>query len=67
MPAGKYKNKAYPLRIDESTLLTVKAIAEENKISANKQIEMILDDYIKEKKIKREIAKTLINIQKEIK
>lgn len=65
--AGKYKNKTYPLRIDESTLLTVKALAEENKISANKQIEIILDDYIKEQRIKREVAQTLINIQKGLK
>lgn len=46
MASGQYKNKAYPLRINESTLDAVKAIAEENRISANKQIELILEEYI---------------------
>lgn len=46
MASGQYKNKAYPLRINESTLDTIKAIAETNRISANKQIELILEDYI---------------------
>lgn len=43
---GKYKNKTYPLRIDENTLNRVKYIADKEGRSANKQIEQILQEWI---------------------
>lgn len=43
---GKYKNKAYPLRINETTLNAVKVIADNEGRSANKQIEQILEEWI---------------------
>lgn len=46
---GKYKNKAYPLRIEEATLNAVKSIAEEEGRTANKQIEHILREYVKDR------------------
>ena len=46
---GKYKNKAYPLRIEEATLNAVKSIAAEEGRTANKQIEHILQAYINER------------------
>lgn len=43
---GNYKNKTYPLRIDENVLNKVRTIAEKEKRSANMQIEKILAEYI---------------------
>lgn len=55
MAAGQYKNKAYPLRIKGETLDAVKVIAEANNVSANKQIELILEDYIKRRSATRKV------------
>lgn len=54
---GKYKNKAYSLRIEEKTLDTIKSIAAEEGRTANKQIEHILENYIENR--------TNYNIEKE--
>lgn len=43
---GEYKNKAFTLRIDENIMDKIKAIAEEEERTANKQIEKILKIYI---------------------
>ena len=69
MASGQYKNKAYPLRINEATLDTVKSIAEANKISANRQIELILEDYVRvhsasAKSTKREVALNIAKLSK---
>lgn len=61
MAAGQYKNKAYPLRIKEATLDTVKDIAEANNISANKQIELILEDYIRRRNTSQKAIKALVS------
>lgn len=43
---GTYKNKGFPLRINEDILKKIKTIAEKEKRSANMQIEKILTEYI---------------------
>lgn len=45
---GEYKNKAFTLRIDENIMEKIKAIAEEEGRTANKQIEKILKIYVEE-------------------
>lgn len=44
--SGNYKNKTYPLRIEEEILDSIKAIAALEGRTANKQIEKILDEWI---------------------
>ena len=45
---GEYKNKAFTLRIDENIMDKIKAIAEEEGRTANKQIEKILKIYVED-------------------
>lgn len=43
---GEHKKKAYPLRAEEETMDKIKAIADKEGRTANKQIEYILKQYI---------------------
>lgn len=45
---GKYKNKAYTLRIDESLMEKIKDIAKIEDRTANKQIEHMLRKQLEE-------------------
>ena len=45
---GKYKNKTYPLRIDNTLMEKVKIISEKEDRTTNKQIERIIREYIEE-------------------
>lgn len=45
---GKYKNKAYSLRIDENLMNKVKAIAEKEDRPVSKQLERIIRQYVEE-------------------
>lgn len=45
---GTYKNKAYPLRIDEGLMNKITTIAETEHRTRNKQIEYILQKYVDE-------------------
>lgn len=45
---GKYKNKAYSLRIDENLMSKVKAIAEKEDRPVSKQLERIIRLYVEE-------------------
>lgn len=44
--AGKYKNKAYTLRIDGALMERLKEIADEEERTVNKQIEYILRKWV---------------------
>lgn len=55
---GTYKNKAYPLRIDENLMNKVTKIAEEEHRTRNKQIEYILEKYVEEYEAKQERAES---------
>ncbi len=44
--AGKYKNKAFTLRIDETLMERLKKIADEEERTVNKQIEYILRRWV---------------------
>lgn len=46
---GKYKNKAYPLRIDENIMNKLREIAEQESRTLNKQIEYILRQWLEDK------------------
>ncbi len=48
MPQGNYKNKAYPLRIDESLMDKIKDIAAKEDRTTNKQIEKILREWVEQ-------------------
>lgn len=43
---GKYKNKAYPLRIDGTIMDKLEIIADNNSRSKNKEIEFALKRYV---------------------
>ena len=43
---GKYKNKAYPLRIDGTIMDKLEIIANKNSRSKNKEIEFALKRYV---------------------
>ena len=43
---GEYKNKAFTLRAEEETMDKIKAIADKEGRTANKQIEYILKLYV---------------------
>jgi len=43
---GNYKNKTYPLRIDNTLMDKIKKIAEKEDRTVNKQIERITREYI---------------------
>lgn len=43
---GKYKNKAYSLRIDADVMDKMKIIADNNSRSKNKEIEYALKKYV---------------------
>lgn len=45
---GKYKNKAYSLRIDENLMKKVKMIAEEEDRPVSKQLERIIKLYVEQ-------------------
>ncbi len=49
-----YKNKAYPLRVDEELMNKITEIAEKENRTRNKQIEYILLNYVKEYEAKQE-------------
>lgn len=51
---GTYKNKAYPLRVNEELMNKVAKIAEEEHRTKNKQIEYILEKYVQEYETKQE-------------
>lgn len=44
--SGNYKNKAYPLRIDENIINRLKEIARKEDRTLNKQIERILREWL---------------------
>lgn len=46
MPQGKYKNKTYPLRIDDEIMSQLKIIAKNEDRTLNKQIERILRQWL---------------------
>ncbi len=48
MSQGKYKNKAYPLRIDEEIITQLKIIAKNEDRTLNKQIERILRQWLED-------------------
>ncbi len=48
MPQGNYKNKAYPLRIDEALMERIKDIAAKEDRTTNKQIEKILREWVEQ-------------------
>lgn len=43
---GKYKNKAYSLRLDEDLMKKVKTIAEREDRPVSKQLERIIKQYV---------------------
>lgn len=45
---GTYKNKAYPLRLDEDLMDKVKLIAEKEDRPISKQIERIIRQYVEQ-------------------
>lgn len=45
---GKYKNKAYSLRIDEELMKKVKMIAEKEDRPVSKQLERIIRQYVEQ-------------------
>lgn len=46
MSQGKYKNKTYPLRIDDEIMSQLKIIAKNEDRTLNKQIERILRQWL---------------------
>lgn len=48
MPQGKYKNKTYPLRIDDDIMSQLKIIAKNEDRTLNKQIERILRQWLED-------------------
>ncbi len=45
---GKYKNKTYPLRIDDELMKKVKIIAEKEDRPISKQLERIIKQYVEQ-------------------
>lgn len=45
---GKYKNKSYPLRIDDELMKKVKMIAEAEDRPVSKQLERIIKQYVEQ-------------------
>ena len=45
---GTYKNKAYPLRLDDELMGKVKKIAEEEDRPISKQLERIIRQYVEQ-------------------
>lgn len=45
---GKYKNKTYPLRIDDDLMEKVKIIAEKEDRPVSRQLERIIKQYIEQ-------------------
>lgn len=45
---GKYKNKAYSLRIDEELMKKIKVIAEKEDRPVSKQLERIIRQYVEQ-------------------
>ena len=54
---GKYKNKAYSLRISDELMNRIKELAEKNYRAVNKQIEFMLVEWLRE----HETAKNDVN------
>lgn len=50
---GTYKNKAYPLRINEELMNKITKIAEDEHRTRNKQIEYILESFVNEYEAKQ--------------
>lgn len=44
--SGNYKNKAYPLRVDEDIINRLKEVAKQEDRTLNKQIERILREWL---------------------
>ena len=60
---GTYKNKAYPLRIDEGLMNKITTIADAEHRTRNKQIEYILQKYVEEYEAKQERAAKKQNLE----
>lgn len=45
---GKYKNKAYPLRIDDDLMDKVRKIAEKEDRPVSRQLERIIKQYVEQ-------------------
>lgn len=45
---GNYKNKSYPLRIDDELMKKVKMIAEKEDRPVSKQLERIIKQYVEQ-------------------
>lgn len=69
MPQGNYKNKAYPLRIDEALMDKIKEIASKEDRTTNKQIEKILREWVEqyEAEQNKELLKSQITNDRETK
>ncbi len=69
MPQGNYKNKAYPLRIDETLMDKIKEIASKEDRTTNKQIEKILREWVEqyEAEQNKELLKSQITNDRETK
>lgn len=69
MPQGNYKNKAYPLRIDEALMDKIKEIASKEDRTTNKQIEKILREWVEqyEAEQNKELLKSQITNDKGVK
>lgn len=61
---GTYKNKAYPLRVNEELMNKLAQIAENEHRTRNKQIEYILEKYVEEYEAKQERAEHKQNLER---
>ena len=62
---GKYKNKAYSLRIDEELMRKVKVIAEKEDRPVSKQLERIIRLYVEQyEKEQGRIASAELSVSK---
>lgn len=55
---GNYKNKAYPLRIDNDLMNKIRVLSDKEDRPINKQIERILKEYIENYEQNNGIIKT---------
>ena len=62
---SKYKNKAYPLRIDEDLMEKVKTIAAREDRPISKQLERIIRQYVEQyEKEQGEISRAELSVSK---
>ena len=54
---GIYKNKTYPLRLDNTKMEKLRKIAEENYRPLSKQIEIAIDEYLTKYEQKKDTEK----------